>query len=179
MNELGECSRKQCVFGQCRNDKCICDAGVTGSRCNTDIIDCDVGSCLNNGKMSSSCQWCCFQWQFLQGTCIELINGFICRCQRGFTGPRCKDRSCSSNFISNTCLNRSTSIKPCSVVKFSRDSHERICVSLNSNSLRDIQCQCEYEKEDKRWISCQLSPSLYSGKLLMIGGKSTTFSSNF
>ena len=54
-----------------------------------DIIDCDSKSCLNNG------------------TCIELMNGFACRCLPDFDGPRCQHRrKKTDNFCQKTCFNQ-------------------------------------------------------------------------
>lgn len=49
---LGQCSKETCVHGQCFANRCVCFAGVTGEYCNTDLIDCDENSCLNDGSNS-------------------------------------------------------------------------------------------------------------------------------
>lgn len=84
----GGCKR---VFGDKRYPKkkmCICVPGYTGTRCETNINECDLGYCENNS------------------TCVDLINDYNCTCQLGFTG-----RNCSTDIdecLPNPCQNNAS-----------------------------------------------------------------------
>ena len=47
---------------------CICQPGFTGHFCDVDINECASGPCQHNG------------------TCIDLINQYLCLCQDGYEG---------------------------------------------------------------------------------------------
>jgi hypothetical protein len=48
--------------------KCNCPIGFTGSRCQTNIDECDPNPCMN------------------RGICVDAIAGFTCECPPGYTG---------------------------------------------------------------------------------------------
>ncbi|XP_020610480.1 signal peptide, CUB and EGF-like domain-containing protein 1 [Orbicella faveolata] len=50
---------------------CKCEAGYTGTHCDTNINDCTPGSCV-------------------RGKCIDGINSYRCECPKGFWGSRCE-----------------------------------------------------------------------------------------
>lgn len=53
--------------------ECNCQKGFVGARCETDMDDCAVKPCHNNGR------------------CKDLVNGFSCDCLgTGYTGPLCE-----------------------------------------------------------------------------------------
>ena len=60
---------------------CLCAAGYSGIRCETDVNECTSQPCTNGG------------------TCTDLPNGFTCACVSGFSGWRCQTdiNECSSN----------------------------------------------------------------------------------
>ena len=47
---------------------CSCEGGWTGKNCTINIDDCAVNPCQNNG------------------TCIDLVAKYECRCKDGYTG---------------------------------------------------------------------------------------------
>lgn len=47
---------------------CQCMPGYTGLRCETNIDDCETNKCKNNA------------------TCVDLIEGYQCKCQGGYMG---------------------------------------------------------------------------------------------
>jgi Notch-like protein len=49
-----------------------CCAGALGIICDINVDDCVPGACHNNG------------------TCVDRVGGFECRCPPGFVGPRCE-----------------------------------------------------------------------------------------
>ncbi|XP_019619604.1 PREDICTED: von Willebrand factor D and EGF domain-containing protein-like [Branchiostoma belcheri] len=50
---------------------CLCQPGFTGPRCDINTNECQSSPCQNNG------------------TCIDLVNSFICNCPVGFIGEYC------------------------------------------------------------------------------------------
>ncbi|XP_048577303.1 protein crumbs homolog 1-like [Nematostella vectensis] len=60
--------------------ECACPAGFNGSRCESDIDDCQSSLCVN-------------------GTCIDGINNYTCRCHVGYKGALCdeKERICGED----------------------------------------------------------------------------------
>jgi hypothetical protein len=174
--DLSECANQTCVYGQCINDKCICDPGVKGDTCNMDITDCDTESCLNNG------------------TCIELVNGFACQCLTDFNGPRCQYRraindnhckkKCFNNgkcvVINNTerclCLSRYSgsdcnnshslpTVRKCSLLRFRNNRNDGRCLAIGLTPLFDVHCKCHYDDENKQFMNCQIIPSPYSSEI--------------
>ncbi|XP_066023374.1 uromodulin-like [Pocillopora verrucosa] len=51
--------------------RCLCAAGFTGLKCETDIDDCSANPCHNGGS------------------CRDLVNGFKCDCPEGYLGTLC------------------------------------------------------------------------------------------
>lgn len=49
---------------------CHCVVGYTGKRCETDLDECESNPCVN-------------------GTCVDVINGFQCNCDNGYEGDQC------------------------------------------------------------------------------------------
>jgi len=69
---------------------CSCQAGYSGTLCQTEINEC-VSSPCNNG-----------------GTCVDGVNSFLCGCVPGFSGIACQTNinECASNPCHNgaTCV---------------------------------------------------------------------------
>jgi len=171
------------VYGQCIDNKCICDPGVKGDTCNMDIIDCDIESCFNNGA------------------CIELMNGFACQCLPDFDGPRCQNRrTINDNYCKKKCLNNgkcivinntekclclskysgshceyirnnntsSSSIRKCSLLKYRNSNNEATCLAIGLTPLFDVYCECRYDTENKHFVNCQITPTPYSRKINLV-----------
>lgn len=51
---------------------CICPAGITGQKCETDINECDIPGRCQHG-----------------GTCLNVPGSYRCQCPQGFTGQHC------------------------------------------------------------------------------------------
>jgi hypothetical protein len=89
--------------GSCQSGFCVCPAGVVGETC--DVILCDVIKCQNGGRCDSgSCRCpsgftgsvcdvniddCVGSPCKNDGTCDDLVNGFLCRCLPGYGGLNC------------------------------------------------------------------------------------------
>jgi hypothetical protein len=62
--------------GKCYPDQstfvCVCPDGFLGSRCETNVDDCQGSQCMQGG------------------TCIDGANSYACSCPSGFTGARCE-----------------------------------------------------------------------------------------
>ncbi|XP_038054961.1 sushi, von Willebrand factor type A, EGF and pentraxin domain-containing protein 1-like [Patiria miniata] len=107
--DLSMCSLKTfCTAASCTNGgtcveqlesfRCECPAGLTGSHCETDVMDCQQDSCFNGA------------------TCVDELNGFSCTCAAGYQGDDCSllidfcmndpcenDGTCSSQTSGFTC----------------------------------------------------------------------------
>ncbi|XP_038055058.1 sushi, von Willebrand factor type A, EGF and pentraxin domain-containing protein 1-like [Patiria miniata] len=107
--DLSMCSLKTfCTAASCSNGgtcveqlesfRCECPAGLTGSHCETDVMDCQQDSCFNGA------------------TCVDELNGFSCTCAAGYQGDDCSllidfcvndpcenDGTCSSQTSGFTC----------------------------------------------------------------------------
>ncbi|UJR13805.1 hypothetical protein I4U23_000816 [Adineta vaga] len=120
---FGKCTNETCLYGHCISDQCVCDPGIYGEICNKDIKDCEKDACLNNG------------------TCIELVNGFDCRCPSNFDGSRCQyHRTNSDNLCRKKCLNYGK----CIVLK---QTEKCACSSAYYGS------ECEHTYNDKHNLS--------------------------
>lgn len=143
-----------------------------------DIIDCERGSCANNG------------------TCIELMNGFACQCLPDFDGLRCQNSRmksddhckkkclnqgkcivinntekclCSSKYYGSRCeytRNNNTLpfIRKCSILKYRKNHHEGTCLAIGLTPLFDVYCKCHNDGENKNVVNCQITPSPYSSE---------------
>ncbi|XP_055944191.1 neurogenic locus notch homolog protein 1-like [Argiope bruennichi] len=70
-----------------------CDCGINARSCfyrrNGDkVCNCDFGYIEMNGYCSAICS----EEKCVHGKCKVIGNGFKCRCNVGFTGPRCEDK---------------------------------------------------------------------------------------
>ncbi|XP_078282273.1 LOW QUALITY PROTEIN: protein crumbs homolog 2a [Rhinoraja longicauda] len=76
--ELGvdNCASTPCVRGNCTNSpqgyRCDCEPGYTGLDCDSDVDDCADHQCKNNGS------------------CIDGLNYYHCKCPSQFTGRYCE-----------------------------------------------------------------------------------------
>jgi hypothetical protein len=63
-----------CVSGPSTtvDSRCICRAGFSGVRCQTDIDECASEPCVNGA------------------TCLDKLNGYLCSCGSGFFGTTCQ-----------------------------------------------------------------------------------------
>ena len=75
-----ECQNGNLLLQDCT---CQCNAGFTGSECETDINDCSPNPCQNGG------------------TCSDGINTYTCMCAEDFEGENCTDYtgSCVDNYL--------------------------------------------------------------------------------
>ena len=78
-------SRGTINSGQIVEAMCLCDAGYTGSMCQTSIDDCASNPCTHGG------------------TCVDGIQSYECVCAVGFIGTHCESMGC---------LNGGTAITP-------------------------------------------------------------------
>lgn len=78
-------SRGTINSGQVVEAMCFCDAGYTGSMCQTSIDDCASNPCTHGG------------------TCVDGIQSYECVCAFGFIGTHCESMGC---------LNGGTAITP-------------------------------------------------------------------
>jgi alpha-tubulin suppressor-like RCC1 family protein len=92
LTTCGSCS-KTCHPTQtqsCIDGNCVCNAGFSGSLCQTNINECDSNPCFNGGS------------------CNDLVNGFSCTCTSDYSGNLCQSLAnvCSSNPCQNgaSCL---------------------------------------------------------------------------
>ncbi|XP_038055062.1 sushi, von Willebrand factor type A, EGF and pentraxin domain-containing protein 1-like [Patiria miniata] len=92
------CTNAGTCVEQLESFRCECPAGLTGSHCETDVIDCQQDSCFNGA------------------TCVDELNGFNCTCVDGYQGDDCSilidfcvndpcenDGTCSSQTSGFTC----------------------------------------------------------------------------
>ncbi|KAL4229011.1 hypothetical protein ACF0H5_012049 [Mactra antiquata] len=80
--EYNQCQNEaRCVVPPDGQYRCYCPSGLTGPTCEVNIDECQSNPCKNNG------------------TCEDIINGYICHCDLGWTGPSCRTNidECASN----------------------------------------------------------------------------------
>ena len=86
---VDHCAANPCQHGTCTNDTsgytCACDAGYTGTNCQTNIDDCAATPCQNGGA------------------CSDGLGGYTCTCPPGFTGANCQTDvdECATNPCAN------------------------------------------------------------------------------
>ena len=105
--EKDDCIGKLCDHGgSCIQGECVCVPGYHGNQCQIDLCD-DVVNCYNGGTchlgnctctpgyteqycheeinecVSNPCQY--------DGTCRDLVNGYVCECLPAYTGVHCED----------------------------------------------------------------------------------------
>ncbi|KAE9538509.1 hypothetical protein AGLY_005608 [Aphis glycines] len=109
--DVDECNSNPCFNGATCIDNiasfsCSCPIGFTGKLCETDIDDCEVRNhCeLNiNDCIHNLCE--------NNGTCIDGIKDYSCKCYAGYTGKNCEVdiNECESNpcQFGGTCLEHS------------------------------------------------------------------------
>ncbi|XP_072908661.1 protein crumbs homolog 2-like isoform X1 [Hemitrygon akajei] len=91
----------ECSSGPCANNAtclegvktydCLCWAGYTGQHCEIDIDECTTHPCMNNGtclERSNQEYYGSFP-QFRSTFSYTNASGYVCLCQRGFTGENC------------------------------------------------------------------------------------------
>src|SRR5690606_22053420 len=91
---------------------CLCPAGFTGDRCETDIDECATNPCANGGTCTdgvapltctcaagytgATCEVneddCAEEPCLYGGVCIDRVAGFQCLCSAPFEGARCEIR---------------------------------------------------------------------------------------
>lgn len=76
-NECAEgtanCPRERVCIDHLGGFTCECRVGVTGTKCDEDVNECDGKSVCNNG-----------------GTCVNIYGSFVCRCKTFYTGKYCE-----------------------------------------------------------------------------------------
>ena len=143
-----------------------------------DIIDCERDSCANNGTCielmngfacqclpdfdGPRCQYSrtksdnyCKKKCLNQGKCIVINNSEKCLCSGKYFGSKC-EYTRSNNTL--------PFVRKCSVLKFRKNHDEGACLAIGLTSLFDVHCQCEYDKENRNLVHCQIIPSPYSSK---------------
>ncbi|CAH1777875.1 unnamed protein product, partial [Owenia fusiformis] len=82
-----ECPPEPCVYGQCHNGTCCCDANHTGQRCEIPITSCTSQPCLNGA------------------TCQAVGDRYNCICPIGYTGQNCETyiKTCPPNYYGPRC----------------------------------------------------------------------------
>ncbi|XP_065915266.1 uncharacterized protein [Dysidea avara] len=126
VDTINDCPPNFCGNGTC-NDfinyfNCTCLDGFTGFNCSTIITDeCD---CDNEGMCTNGSCVCPYPWTGItcdtdgvdncsdvncnNGTCVDLVDGFLCQCHADFTGRFCDELIDTCTNI--TCLNNGTCV---------------------------------------------------------------------
>ena len=113
-----ECQNGNLLIPDCT---CQCNAGFTGSKCETNIDDCSPNPCQNGGTCSDGINMysCMCNAEFTGydcetniddcspnpcqngGTCSDGINMYTCMCAEDFEGENCTDYTgrCFDNYL--------------------------------------------------------------------------------
>ncbi|XP_053375440.1 von Willebrand factor A domain-containing protein 2-like [Mercenaria mercenaria] len=144
--EKSICDESPCVNGVCSvtGDDwfCSCQAGYTGTLCDSNIDECSSSPCVN-------------------GTCNDRVNMFLCSCQPGYTGilcdadiDECKSQPCQNN---GTCVN-DLNLYTC----ICAPGYTGINCATNINECESLPCQNGATCLD--WVnafSCDCPPRYY------------------
>ncbi|XP_051892977.1 protein crumbs homolog 1-like [Pristis pectinata] len=94
--DILECASDPCINNATclegvKNYSCLCWPGYTGQLCETDINECTTQPCVNNGTCleRSSQEYYGNLPQFKSTFSYTSASGYVCLCQRGFTGENC------------------------------------------------------------------------------------------
>ncbi|XP_076081840.1 hemicentin-1-like isoform X2 [Mytilus galloprovincialis] len=137
------------------HERCICNAGFTGTCCETNINECQSNPCQNRSICTDgeNTYNCTCQRGFVGvhceknidecgsnpcqygGTCHDRVNGYTCSCKDGFHGANCETEQ--NECASNPCLNGAT------------------CVDL----FNRYKCEC---LDGDSGIHCEIGPTVTS-----------------
>ena len=149
------CMRGQCVDTICEaNERCTspvtvsceCKEGFTrdvSGSC-TDFDECTAGLCPNNSN------------------CTNKPGGFQCECLLGYSGMNCDDvDECQSEVcdVNATCSNTAGSFK-CNCYTGLKQYNQTLCVDVDECSLKDHNCQTEFQYCQNSFRSYECKESL-------------------
>ncbi|XP_033127419.1 fibropellin-1-like [Anneissia japonica] len=121
ISDINECLSSPCVYGICNDHvnqySCSCNAGYSGTNCQTDIDECSSSPCnfgqCNDQVNSYTCTcnpgysgtYCdtdineCDSSPCIHGVCNDETNRYSCTCNAGYSGTNCETDidECSSS----------------------------------------------------------------------------------